>query len=95
MPKDKIISRYHRTMAQLPEALSIAYHAYLWDNSKHGSAQLFCELKRTVDGTSWNIDPALVPIWFLPCLLVEQPEGGNLAEVYRKVMERFRDPSGE
>ncbi|TXI78895.1 MAG: hypothetical protein E6Q44_10265 [Flavobacteriales bacterium] len=94
VPKDKIISRYHRTMANLPEALSIAYHAYLWDNSKHGSAQLFCEMKRTDDGTLWDIDPTLVPIWFLPYLL-ELPEAGDLSHVYWKAMERFRDPSGE
>lgn len=95
VPKEKIISRYHRTMANLPGALSIAYHAYLWDNSKHGSAQLFCEMKRTADGANWNIDPKMVPIWFLPYLLVEQPEGGNLTEEYVKAMERFRGTGGK
>lgn len=94
VPREKIISRWNRTMANLPEALSIAYHAYLWDNSEHGSAQLFCEMKRTDDGATWNIDPAVVPIWFLPYLLVQQPDGHYLSEVYMKAIERLHG-SGE
>lgn len=93
VPKDKIISRWSRTMMNLPEALSIAYHAYLWDNSKHGSAQLFCELKRADAGSAWRIDPP-VPIWFLPYLSVPQPDGNDLAAIYAQAMNKFRG-SGE
>lgn len=89
VPKDKIISRWSRTMSNLPEALSIAYHAYLWDNSKHGSAQLFCEVKRAGTRATWNIQAELVPIWFLPYLLVSQEDGNKLSEVYMKAMKRY------
>ena len=89
VPRDKIISRWSRTMNNLPEALSIAYHAYLWDNSKHGSAQLFCEVKRAGARATWNIQAELVPIWFLPYLLVPQEDGNKLSEVYMKAMKRY------
>lgn len=89
VPGDKIISRWSRTMNNLPEALSIAYHAYLWDNSKHGSAQLFCEVKRAGARATWNIQAELVPIWFLPYLLVPQEDGNKLSEVYMKAMKRY------
>lgn len=88
VPKDKIISRWSRTMMNLPEALSLAYHAYLWDNSKHGSAQLFCEVKRSDAGATWRIDPP-VPIWFLPYLLVPQNDGNDLAAIYAEAMKRL------
>lgn len=93
VPKEKIISRWNRTMANLPQALDIAYHAYLWDNSKHGSAQLFCEMKRTENGVVWDIQPTVLPIWFLPYLLVQQPDGGYLSEIYMKAMERYHGTS--
>ncbi len=88
VPKDKIISRWSRTMMNLPEALSLAYHAYLWDNSKHGSAQLFCEVKRSDAGATWRIDPP-VPMWFLPYLLVPQNDGNDLAAIYAEAMKRL------
>ncbi|HMN04134.1 MAG TPA: hypothetical protein PKD45_00260 [Flavobacteriales bacterium] len=88
VPKDKIISRYHRTMGHLAEALELAYHAYLWDNSQHGAARLFCEMKRTRSGAEWTIQAQHVPYWFKPYLLVRQADGTDLAEIYRKSMAR-------
>jgi len=89
VPKGKIISRYHRTMKHLAEALELAYHAYLWDNSRHGAARLFCEMKRTGTGVVWDIQAEHLPIWFMPYLFVKQADGTTLSEVYARSKGRF------
>ncbi len=78
VPKDKIISRYKRTMEHLKDAMGLAYHAYLWDNSKPGMSTLFCEMKRTDGAVTWNIEVEKAPIWFLQHFLIHYPEDAVL-----------------
>ncbi|MBK8580742.1 MAG: hypothetical protein WAT61_08255 [Flavobacteriales bacterium] len=89
VPKDKIIGRYIRTMGNLSEALSLSYHAYLWDNSKHGAAQLFCEMKRPESGVVWDIQAELVPVWFMEHFLIKHPEDQYLSDTYVDAMNHY------
>lgn len=88
VPKDKIISRYHRTMANFKEAMELAYHAYVWDNSGQG-ATLFCELKRFEDNERWMIDTEHVPFWFVEHFLRHYPKHPVLSRECAAVMERL------
>ena len=88
VPKDKIISRYHRTMANYKEAMELAYHAYVWDNSGQG-ATLFCELKRFDDNERWMIDTENVPFWFVEHYLRHYPSHPILSRECLAVMQRL------
>lgn len=41
VPRDKVFSRYERTMTFLPEYIKIADHAQVWDNSGNGLVLMF------------------------------------------------------
>lgn len=89
VPKDKIIRRYHRTMANLNAAMNLAYHAFLWDNSNFGSSSLFCEMKRTDGGVKWDIDADQVPVWFVEHFLRHHPDDPTLSRVHQAVLKRL------
>ncbi len=89
VPTDKIISRYDRTMAHLNEAMAIAYHAYVWDNSKQGASTLFCEMKRPESGIVWSIQAEQVPIWFMEHFLSKHPDDSYLSDVYVDAMNHY------
>ena len=59
VPADKIISRYERSLALLPEAIRLSDRAYLFDNSGQ-SHRLFAEFE---SGRPVNVD-ADTPEWF-------------------------------
>jgi predicted ABC-type ATPase len=70
VPADRIVSRYHRSLALLPEAIEQCYRSVLFDNtyrmtsSGHVHLTPFCEIK--VGGGRWwpKILPgAQIPIW--------------------------------
>ncbi|MCO5275218.1 MAG: hypothetical protein M9900_09890 [Flavobacteriales bacterium] len=48
-------------------------------------------MKRAGNRATWNIQAELVPIWFLPYLLVPQEDANKLSEVYKKAMKRYYD----
>lgn len=85
VPEDKIIGRYDRTMANLDEALSMAYHAYLWDNSTT-TGRMFCEMKRTGEEATWKFQVDQIPIWFLRCFLSNHPEDRFLARIQEEAL---------
>jgi predicted ABC-type ATPase len=60
VPIDKIISRYHRSMANLRLAIEIANRAYIFDNSIDGAEAKRCA--RTTDGLLRKIYGDL-PAW--------------------------------
>ncbi|HEY0977689.1 MAG TPA: hypothetical protein VGE21_09480 [Flavobacteriales bacterium] len=88
VPRDKIIKRYDRTMGHLNEALGIAYHAYLWDNSRKES-RLFCEMKRTEEDSNWRFQHDQIPIWFLQHYTALHPDDPMLASVQEEAMRHI------
>jgi hypothetical protein len=57
VPKDRIIARYHRTLALMPEAISLADRALLFDNSDSGAGPRLC--LSTTRQDSGNADSAI------------------------------------
>ena len=91
VPKDKIISRYYRTMDLLDEALSISYHAFLWDNSQTDRPSvLFAEMKKSDAGPDWKIISDNVPLWFMSYFLLRHKNDPTMMEVYRAALDAFK-----
>lgn len=88
VPEDKIIGRYERTMMHLSEALSIAYHAYLWDNSKT-VGRLFCELKRAEEEVTWTFRFDQIPVWFIQYYTSLHPEDSTLKSAEEEAMRHI------
>ncbi len=69
VPKDKIVSRYYRSMGLLHEASQYAYQAFYFDNSENGTGKqsMFAHFKLDKDGNKkWDeIDRSIVPDWFI------------------------------
>lgn len=65
--KDKIVSRYYRSMDLLYEAAQLCYQAYFFDNSDQGEDQtMFAHFKLNPDGNkTWSeLDENKFPNWF-------------------------------
>jgi len=60
VPQDKIISRYQRSLEQLPQAIKASNRAYIFDNSGNAAVWL-CEV---TDGQQIDYKQDLVPDWF-------------------------------
>jgi len=65
VPKDKIISRYYRSLSLLPEALMYSNRAYVFDNSSHKHIWL-CEL---TEDKKLLLKVNNIPDWFVQNLL--------------------------
>jgi predicted ABC-type ATPase len=65
VPIDKIIQRYARTLSLLPEAISAANRAYIFDNS--GDESVF--LAEITDGTTLEFHQDDMPDWFINAYL--------------------------
>jgi len=66
VPKDKIESRYYRSLDLLYEASQIAYQAFFWDNSTEGKdAKMFAHFKKQGDKMKWDkANKKDLPNWF-------------------------------
>jgi len=62
VPEDKIVSRYHRSLALLPGAIRFSHRAYLFDTSEESSLY-FAEV---TDGSRIEFKSSEVPNWFAP-----------------------------
>jgi len=62
VPEDKIVSRYHRSLALLREAIRYSNRAYLFDTSDD-LPRCFAE---TTDGTLVKLTSVPIPNWFQP-----------------------------
>ena len=69
VPEDKIIERYHRSIAQLADAISLTDRAYIFDNSKETANQQAVFLAEVTGGSSMRIEPEKLPLWFLRAAL--------------------------
>jgi predicted ABC-type ATPase len=87
VPKEKILKRYDLSLAQLPEALHLAYHAFLFDNSKE-QAVMFGEMKVVAAGRAWYWNAAAIPDWFIRSYLLQEPTLENLDLARRALAAR-------
>jgi predicted ABC-type ATPase len=62
VPKDKIISRYARSLDLLLPAVKLTHRAYLFDNSQQGGDHLF--VAEITDGKNLEIKCDPMPRWF-------------------------------
>ncbi|MEY4909874.1 MAG: hypothetical protein RL260_3592 [Pseudomonadota bacterium] len=69
VPTDKIVSRYHRSLDLLPEALAHTSRAYVFDNSGHERV-LIAEV---TDGVELEMKTDGVPAWFAGALGLDTP----------------------
>ncbi|MEN5143673.1 MULTISPECIES: zeta toxin family protein [Pseudomonas] len=65
VPRDKITQRYARTLSLLPEAISAANRAYIFDNS--GDESVF--LAEITDGATLEFHQDDMPDWFINAYL--------------------------
>lgn len=69
VPTDKIVSRYHRSLALLPEALAHTSRAYVFDNSGHERVWV----AEITDGVELEIRTNDLPAWCAGALGLELP----------------------
>ncbi len=62
VPPEKIVARYHRSLALLPQAIHHTNRAYLFDTSEE-RARFFAEV---TDGTQIEVKGDEIPHWFEP-----------------------------
>ena len=60
MPEDKIITRYHRSLDLLIEAIRHTHRAYIFDNS----AQSLIWLAEITEGKTIEMKEDHLPVWF-------------------------------
>jgi predicted ABC-type ATPase len=60
VPEDKIVSRYHRSLELLSEAIRYSSRAYLFDNSRHERLWV----AEITDGTLLELKTDSLPLWF-------------------------------
>lgn len=87
VPPDRIEKRYYRSLEQLPGALGLCYHAFMFDNSPSGrQGMMFGEMKEGPHGRSWFWNTKAVPDWFIRYYLLATGVPLYL-DVARRVME--------
>lgn len=69
VPTDKIVSRYHRSLDLLPQALAHTSRAYVFDNSGHERV-LMAEV---TDGMELEMKTDGVPAWLAAALGLDLP----------------------
>lgn len=74
VPKDKIISRYHRSLELLNAAVACTDRAYVFDNSCNDARVLVAEV---TDGNELEMKTDLMPYWFKTALW--DKFGGDMA----------------
>lgn len=86
VPPDRIESRYHRSLHQLPAAVDLCYHAFMFDNSGTEEERvMFAEMKKSGMGLAWAWGSA-IPDWFITHYLVASGDPLYL-EIARQEME--------
>jgi predicted ABC-type ATPase len=69
VPRDKIVSRYHRSIKLLRKALPLSDRAYLFDNS--GSERVW--IAEITDGHEVEIHSDLIPPWVNSLFQIDEP----------------------
>jgi predicted ABC-type ATPase len=69
VPEDKIVSRYHRSLALLMEAIRHTNRAYIFDNSTDNADRQHTWLAEITDGRSLELKTNRIPAWFKRAVL--------------------------
>ena len=69
VPEDKIVSRYHRSLALLMEAIRHTNRAYIFDNSTDNADRKHTWLAEITDGSSLELKTDRIPAWFKRAVL--------------------------
>ena len=64
VPKDKIVSRYYRSLDLLLEAVKSTNRAYIFDNSSHQHIWI----AEITDGQTVELKTNMMPVWFKKAL---------------------------
>ena len=64
VPEDKIISRYHRSLALLLEAIKHTSRAYIFDNSTDSADPQLAWIAEITDGRRLELKTDRIPAWF-------------------------------
>ncbi|MBD2550838.1 zeta toxin family protein [Microcystis elabens FACHB-917] len=64
VPEDKIISRYHRSLAHLLEAIKHTNRAYIFDNSTDSADPKLAWIAEITDGRRLELKTDRIPAWF-------------------------------
>ena len=64
VPKDKIVTRYHRSLALLAAAVQHANRAYIFDNSSHEKVWI----AEITEGLDMELKSDIMPAWFKTAL---------------------------
>ena len=67
VPEDKIVSRYHRSLDLLMEAIRRAHRAYIFDNSSHAEDRTW--LAEVTNGRMLEMKTDRIPAWFKRAVL--------------------------
>jgi len=62
VPRDKIVSRYHRSLDLLFDAIGFTNRAYIFDNSGEGTGHTW--IAEITDGKTLTLKTESVPVWF-------------------------------
>lgn len=62
VPQDKIVERYHRSLALLLDAIKLTNRAYIFDNSDDARSQTW--LAEITRGTDLELKIDVIPAWF-------------------------------
>jgi predicted ABC-type ATPase len=71
VPEDKIVSRYHRSLELLMEAIRFTHRAFIFDNSGHDQDRTW--LAEVTDGQVLELKSDVVPAWFQRAVLDKLP----------------------
>lgn len=69
VPENKIVSRYHRSLALLMDAIRHTNRAYIFDNSTDNADQKHTWLAEITDGRTLELKAPHVPAWFKRAVL--------------------------
>lgn len=62
VPREKIVSRSHRSLALLPEAVNFSHRAYIFDNSSMAGQHIL--VAEVTNGEQLQVRTAQMPHWF-------------------------------
>ena len=69
VPREKIVERYHRSLALLRDAIGYTNRAYIFDNSVNSTEQKHTWLAEITDGTKVELKTEKTPAWFVRAVL--------------------------
>lgn len=69
VPDDKVVSRYHRSLDLLMEAIRRSNRAYVFDNSTDNADGRHTWLAEIIDGRALELKTDSVPAWFRRAVL--------------------------